>query len=180
MPAFKVAKIGVWEDETFIGAVLFGMGATKHLGSPYGLNCFQVCELVRVALTTHNAPVTRIIRIAISMVKKRYRGLRLIVSFADPEQGHIGTIYQAGNWIYSGSVASGDWVKVHNKTYHPRGIVQKYGHRGIAWLRANVDPNAKVVMRIPKYRYLMPLDKGMARVIASLRQPYPKQSAAVV
>jgi hypothetical protein len=49
MPAGKLAKVGVWEDGSFIGAVVFGRGANSHLGSPYGLSGLQCSELVRVA-----------------------------------------------------------------------------------------------------------------------------------
>jgi hypothetical protein len=53
VPAGKLVKIGVWENEKFIGCVLYGLGATPNLSKPYGLTMTECCELVRVALTTH-------------------------------------------------------------------------------------------------------------------------------
>lgn len=41
MPAGKLAKIGVWEDGRFIGAIIFGMGASCHLLRKYGLTQHQ-------------------------------------------------------------------------------------------------------------------------------------------
>lgn len=34
IPASKLVKIGVWENEKFIGAVIFGLGANNNLGKP--------------------------------------------------------------------------------------------------------------------------------------------------
>lgn len=36
MPKSKLAKVGVWEDDRFIGVVMFGVGATKDIVAPYG------------------------------------------------------------------------------------------------------------------------------------------------
>ena len=33
---------------------------------------------------------------------KRHTGLKFLVSYADPAQGHLGTIYQATGWVYTG------------------------------------------------------------------------------
>ncbi len=103
MPAAKTAKVGVWEDGEFIGVVVFGMGATRHLVRPFGFKPWQGCELCRVALNRHKAPVSKIVAIALRMVKAKYPGLHVVISFADPAQGHYGGIYQAMNWVYLGA-----------------------------------------------------------------------------
>jgi len=69
MPAGKSVKIGAWEDGRFIGAVIFGHGANNNIGSPYGLEQTEVCELVRVALDTHKTPTSRIVAIAMRMLR---------------------------------------------------------------------------------------------------------------
>lgn len=100
MPKSKLAKFGVWEQGKFIGAVIYGVGATSDLVKSYGLDATQGCELVRVALTKHKTPVSRIIAISLRILKKQYQNLRLVVSFADPAQSHHGGIYQAGGWVF--------------------------------------------------------------------------------
>lgn len=111
LPVGKMVKVGVWECGKFIGVVLFAWGMNRNLGSPYGLRIGECCELVRVAMTTHRNAVSRIIRVSLVFLKKQSPGLRMVVSFADPEQGHLGGIYQAGNWIYAGKSAdSFEWV----------------------------------------------------------------------
>src|SRR4051794_16302538 len=96
------AQVGVWERGTFVGCLLFNRGSCKSMVSRYGLTMFQGCELARVALREHTAAVTRIVSVALRMVKRAFPGLRLVVSYADPDRGHHGGIYQAGNWIYTG------------------------------------------------------------------------------
>jgi len=99
VPVPPLVKIGVWEREKFVGVVIFSRGASSNLMSPYGLRQSEGCELTRIALTKHDAPVSRIVRLAIQFLKRNSPELRLIVSFADPQYGHHGGVYQAGNWI---------------------------------------------------------------------------------
>jgi hypothetical protein len=96
MPMPPLVRVGVWEDGKFVGCVLFGRGASSSLGSPYGLDQTQCAELVRVAMTTHVNPVTRVVSLAIKFLAKHSPGLRLIVSFADPSQGHHGGVSHEG------------------------------------------------------------------------------------
>src|SRR4051812_9031060 len=70
VPAGRLMPVGVWEAGMFKGVVIFSRGATPRIGSPYGLVQTEVCELTRVALTTHDTPVSRIIAIALRMVRK--------------------------------------------------------------------------------------------------------------
>ena len=86
VPVGKLVKVGVWEDDKFIGVVLYGRGANKSLGEPFGLTQTQCVELVRVALTTHKTPVSRIMSIANKFLKKSNPNVRMIVSFADTER----------------------------------------------------------------------------------------------
>ena len=102
IPKSKLAKFGVWEDGKYIGAVIYGVGATADLVKRYGLEPIQGCELVRVALTSHKTEVSRIVAITLKLLKAKFSGLRLVVSFADPAQGHHGGIYQAGGVVVYG------------------------------------------------------------------------------
>ena len=175
MPVFKTVKFGIWESGRFVGAVIFGCGGTPQIGSPYGLSQVEVCELVRVALTRHAAPVTKIVAVCIRKLKKTNPGLRLVVSFADTNQGHVGTIYQAGNWIYTGTLMHHIYVVKGVKT-HPKTLHSRYGKGGqsIPWLRSNIDPKAERRKTIGKHKYLMPFDNDMRQQIEPLRKPYPK------
>jgi len=131
MPAGKLVKIGVWEDEQFIGAVIFGRGANNNSAKSFGLKQNECCELVRVALKEHETSVTRIISIALKILKKNNPGIQLVFSYADEtNQGHKGIIYKAGNWNYVGerrASGSGQYWLIYGKLIHARTINSKYG-----------------------------------------------------
>ena len=169
IPKSKLAKFGVWEDDKFIGSIIFGVGATSSLVKQYELRMEQGCELVRVALTTHQSQVTRMIAIALRILKKTFTGLRLVVSFADPEQGHYGGIYQGGGWLFSGySTASNEYI-YKGKRWQGRSFRNKY--RGM-----ENHPDVVTIKGSSKIRYLMPLDKAMKDQIQSLSKQYPKRA----
>lgn len=104
-PAFTFGYSFFTPDSKFIGVVLFGRGANRNIGSPYGLEQSQVLELVRVALNglQGHGNTSRIVAAAIRQVRKDAGpSLRMLVSYSDQDQGHAGTIYQATNWVYAG------------------------------------------------------------------------------
>lgn len=171
VPAGKLVKFGVWENENFIGAVIFGRGATPNLGKPYGLEQTEICELVRVALNKHETPVSQIVAESIRLLKLSNPGLRLIVSFADPNQGHSGGIYKAGNWLYTGRSESAKFYRVNGVVIHPR-TAYSLGKNSLNWLIENVDSKAEAVFRPGKLRFLFPLDKAMRRKIQKMALPY--------
>lgn len=169
IPKSKIAKIGVWEGSAFIGVVLFGVGATSDLVKRYGLVQNQGCELVRVALRQHNTPVSRIVSIALKFLRNTFPGLRLVVSFADPEQGHHGGIYQAGNWIFAGNSQASDEYIYKGKRWQGRSF--RNSHKGM-----EKHPDVQIVKGSSKHRYLMPLDDEMRKRILPLAKPYPKRA----
>ena len=165
LPVGKTLKVGAWESGKYIGVVIFGRGANRNMLTQFNLKQEEGCELVRIALQNHTSPVSRIVSIAIKFLKKVSPNLRIIVSYADPEEGHHGGIYQAGNWVYTGpsSKSIKVWYKgkwAHKKTVDDAGVNQ----RGM---------QKKYVAG--KHRYLMPLDKEMRKQIEPLRKPYPKK-----
>lgn len=170
-PTGKNNYIGCWEGGNFIGVVVFGLGASASIGKPYDLDTFEICELVRVALAKHHWPVTLIVSRAIKLLKRKNPGLRLIISFADPFHDHVGTIYQAGNWIFTGVSQSFDMYRLPNgKMVHERRF------SGQGWNAPQPVPPGTERVKMPgKYRYLMPLDKKMRKQILPLAQPYPKR-----
>ena len=163
MPSGKLIKIGIWEDDKFTGCIIFGRGANNNIGKPYSLGQTEVCELVRVALRNHSAPVTRIVSIAINILKRNSPAIRLIVSYADTKQGHVGTIYQAGNWIYTGTTC-GQSVMIN-------GVVE---HRRTVFSRLGSCKGLKFVKDKPKHKYLMPLDSEIRKSVSLLSKPYPE------
>jgi hypothetical protein len=172
IPVNKLLKIGIWEGGEFVGVIIFGVGASAVIHRQFSLKQTEVCELVRIALKEHASPVSRMISIALRFLQKNAPLLRVVVSFADPNEGHHGGIYQATNWIYTGKSAvtteyfyNGDWR-------HVTDVYKRLTGGAIKNL-----PNRK---KPGKYRYVMPLDDEMRKQIEPLRKPYPKRDKQAI
>jgi hypothetical protein len=170
MPASKTVKVGAWEDGKFIGCVIFSRGTCGHIFDRFGLPITAGCELTRVALTDHKTPVSRIVAIAIRLLRKQSPGLRLIVSFAAKSEGHHGGIYQAGGWIYEGETAFKQEYQLNGRRITDRTVSE--------WVKQGKLARASLT-KMPtdtKHRYFMPLDDAMRAQIAPLAKPYPKRA----
>lgn len=180
MPIGKLVKIGVWENNNFIGCVLYGDGLLGSTNYFLGINKINIAELVRVALGKHKNTVTKIISISLKLLKLKCPNIELIVSFADNGQKHLGIIYQAGNWIYTGSNKTGSLYrhKKSGKIYHDRSINRK-GIRKIMgkYVKTPKLEDCEFIERTIKHRYLYPLTKEMREQILKLKKEYPKKLA---
>ncbi len=178
MPTPPVVKFGVWENDTYIGAVLFSRGANKNLGKAYGLVATQVCELSRVALSTHFSQTSQIVSICLKLLKKEFLDVELVYSYADSNQDHVGSIYQAMNWIYTGKTPNSfKYQTSSGKILHQR-QVSVSGQKPQYGEMRNV-PKISDCVKIPqegKYRYLYPLNRAMRKQIEPLALPYPKKT----
>jgi hypothetical protein len=180
MPDSKCVKVGVWEDEKFIGVVIFSRGvSSSNLAKRFGIKTTEMCELSRVALRAHATPVSRIVAIALKMLRKFCPGIKLIVSYADANMGHVGGIYQAGNWIYNGESSVVPIYKAKNgRVWHDRsvsntGFKEHYGRM----TRCPKKTELEKIDQIPKHRYFMSFDPELAKKIE--RKPFPKKSCGV-
>lgn len=167
--------LGVWENEVFIGSIVFAVGNTPDLGRKYNIGKYEVCELSRVALNKHITPVSKLLKIAIVILKKDNPKLKLIISFADSNQNHLGIIYQATNWIYSGQTEKSKiWIykgkEYHTRSVTARGYVNHYGKM----CKCPKPNECESIEQKPKFRYLYPLTKEMRKQILKLAKPYPK------
>lgn len=160
MPASKLAKIGVWEDDLFVGAIIYGMGANRYLARPFGLKDHEACELVRVALASGRYwPTSKCLAMSLKMLKRRSPGLKVVVSYADTAQGHKGIIYQASNFVFLGETFQ-TYFRIHGKTVHQRSVKHYGKGRGnLTWIRANVDPKAEMVRMPAKLKYAYWLER---------------------
>jgi hypothetical protein len=100
----------------------------------------------------------------------------IVVSFADTSQNHLGIVYQATNWIYTGlSAKRTDW-QVQGIDKHGHTWADKYT---AVEMRELFGERFTLVPRSRKHRYIYLNAKGKRRkeLMALLRyeqQPYPK------
>lgn len=172
MPSGKLFKLGVWEHDAFIGSVIFGRGANNNLAKSFNLKQTECVELVRVALNKHESPVSKIMSICLTILKKDNSGLKLVASYADEtNQNHLGIIYQAGNWIYLGKRTSkgAAYYIIGNKKVHGRSVRAKWGSE------KNIPVKWKYADDQEKHLYAYVLDKSILSYIISIRESYPKR-----
>ena len=176
VPSGKLLKFGVYENDRFIGVVLFSRGANKNIVNPFKIKQTEGCELTRVALDRHSSQVSKIVSIAIKLFKKKFADMKLIISYADPNQGHLGGIYQAGNWVYTGLGNNCKVYLLNGKEIHSKTIYSKFGTNKLSLLK-KID-NFSIMRTGGKHRYLMPLTKEMRERVLPLAKPYPKACKA--
>ena len=164
-------RYGVWENDQFIGVVVFGTGPSPQWAGQFGLTHKECFELVRVALDKHETEVTRIISIALRLVRKDLPELRLVVSYADPKQGHDGKIYRAGNWLYAGKTDNHNYLKIAGKVIHPRTCHCRYGTQSLSKLNEQ-GIKAKFVKMEGKHKYLYPLDEEIRQRVQPKLRPW--------
>lgn len=121
------------QKDEWCGVVLYGTGANNNIANSFGLLQGQVLELVRVALNGKQECTSQAVALSLKQLRKDCPLCRLVVSYADCDQNHLGTIYQATNWIFVGTSmqnsADSSWV-VNGKRYHGRIISDWVKARG--------------------------------------------------
>jgi hypothetical protein len=160
------------------GVVLYGTGASINISKPYNLSQGQVVELVRMALNGKHGITTAVLSLSLRLLRKSVPNVKLVISYADSEQGHNGTIYQASNWFYTGSITDSCFL-IDGKMTHRRSAYSKYGTSSLDKIKANNKQVVRVNSK-PKYKYIYPLDKTLVPLCKSLAKPYPKSNAAIV
>ena len=114
----------VYQDGEWCGVILYGSGATPNIASPFGMIQGEVLELVRVALNGKQNTTSECVAASLRKLHEDAPQIKIVVSFADEDQNHVGTIYQATNWIYLGRYNKGERAAfiINGKKTHPRTI----------------------------------------------------------
>lgn len=183
VPVGKLVRLGVWEDDRLIGVVSFGPGSSSTLGQRFGCTPLQSCELNRIALAPdHKTEVSRIIKIAVLMLRKQSPGIRVIVTFADPEAGHHGGVYQGAGWIYTGKTSidrrylyRGEWL--HSRGVRASGYVKRPGGERSRCPRPQDCERVEIVPG--KHRYVLPLTPEVKALVESARKDPPKADQTI-
>jgi hypothetical protein len=117
-----------WKDE-LIGAVIYGAMSTTAWRK-FSDSEQKVLELRRLVFLDNvgkNAE-SRIIGYTLRWLRKNAPQVEIIVSYADPRYGHVGTIYKASNFKYVGLSGkdTGFLDPETNRVYHSRALRTKY------------------------------------------------------
>ena len=177
MPGGTKLAFGVFNNDRLMGTVTLGVGPfNAHRlvsGATHG-DCICLTRLWLDDGLPKNSE-SRVLAVILRSLG-RDTSVKFVVTYADPSAGHLGTIYQAGGWLYTGvsepSVLYdlGDGVGRHSRT-----LGHALGTRSLRYLRrhgARVSP----IERPGKHRYLYFLDKAWSDKLNVPVRPYPKSN----
>lgn len=165
----------VYQDGDWCGCILFSHGANNHIACPFGLVQGEVLELTRVALNGQQIHTSECVAAALKALHKEAPQVKVVVSYADLDHGHLGVIYQATNWLYLGLAAPIHSFIIHGKKTHFKSIHSKYGFVNLDWIRNNIDPNASDFKPSGKHKYIYCFDRLLRKEWAKKALPYPKK-----
>jgi len=173
----------VFNDKNeWCGVIVYGHGANTHIGSPYGLKQGEVIELVRVALNGKQEFTSKAVAMSLKLIKKDLPLCKLVVSYADLDQNHIGTIYQATNWYFVGisnENKNGIHFIINGKKVHRKTVADMCKRRGIPMTIENIKKvykteDVKPYFTKGKIKYLYPLCNEARQLCEKLKQDYIK------
>lgn len=164
----------VFNDKNeWCGVILYGTGASNNLGKQLNLLQGQYLELVRMALNGKQESTSKALSISLKLINKKNPLIKAIISFADKGQEHIGIIYQATNWFYTGEFKGDKEYYINGRWMHPRSVGSLLGTRA----KDKLPKNTLIRDGSSKYRYIYPLDKNLLSICQKLAKPYPKKQA---
>ncbi|MCL2596254.1 MAG: protein Mom [Paludibacter sp.] len=175
VPVIRLGYSVFNDNDEWCGVILYSSGANPRIAKEYGLVQGQVVELVRVALNGNQEHTSQALAMSLKILKQDAPAVKLVVSFADRNQDHIGTIYQATNWFYMDERSAERGIMIKGKLMHSRSVGRKYGNQQIEWIKHNIDPNAERIKGKTKIKYVYVLDKKLFPKIKELSKPYPKK-----
>ena len=174
VPAVQYA-FNVYEGGQWCGCIVYSSGANNHIACPFGLGQGEVIELVRVALNGKQTATSECVAASLRALHKAAPQIKIVVSYADTDEGHTGIIYQATNWIYVGMGEPIQKIIINGKKTHFKSISSKYGFVNLKWIQEHVDPNAKLFVPGGKHKYLFIFDKKLRKQWQAKALPYPKK-----
>ncbi len=146
-PGISVLSLGLSRYGMWLGLIVYAL-PPKQTIIRYGGETWELARLWVSDEVPANAESWFIAK-SIKYIKKNHPTVKMLVSYADPTQGHEGTIYKASNWRCDGMSESGksDYVDARNG--------KKYGRKGHLPAGAIIQ----AVPRVSKNRYIYPLAK---------------------
>jgi hypothetical protein len=179
-------------EETLIGCIVYGQpvgrSAAESISKLVGV--YEVFELTRLFI--HDGYGKNIESYSISksleLVKRDFPHIKAIISYADGEQGHKGTIYQACNFHYQGNSSlalmpnySVSLVGPPYKWIHSRTISSTYGSHNVEYLKKKIGHTfwRKKESSKHRYVYLLGNKKEKRKILLNLKHPfqsYPKST----
>lgn len=170
--------IGMYKEKSIVGVAVYGTPIGRHASisiSPL-IKEGQVLELTRLWVNDTEGKNTEswFLGQTFRWLKQNDKDTKVLLSYSDPNAGHVGIIYQATNWIYQGRNTDDRWYLINGELLHPRTVYSRFGTRALDELKnMDVVKNVEIVEVERKYRYLYILTgkKERKKIIDSLYRP---------
>ena len=176
LPGGTKLTFGVFISNRLMGVIVFGSGPHSAYRLVKDARMEDCLTLTRLWLSDDlpSNSESRVIGIALRSIKK-YTRVKFIVSYADPSQGHLGTIYQATGWIYTGLSGAMPLVDLGDgKARHSRSLSHAYGTHSMKHFESH-GVKITLVPQSKKHRYIYFLDKSYETRLNPPTLPYPKR-----
>jgi hypothetical protein len=170
--AFGLLDIGT--DE-IVGVVIYGVPSSSSLrsglaGIEHVRNIYELTRLWIAPDVPRNA-ASYLIGNTLKLLDREY-----IISYADTGVGHVGYVYQATNWLYTGLSAKRTNWTVEGYDGHSQSLADKYSAEEI---REKFGDKFSLTPRSRKHRYLYINARGKRKqeLLDLVRYPiveYPK------
>ena len=117
----------LYDENKIIGAMFYGRMAMRNQWKRFSDNEAKVTELRRLCCIDETPKNTESFFIGKTLRwLKKNTNLEIVVSYADKEYNHNGTIYKAANFEYLGLKAGAKVIWYNGKKYHDKTIRTKY------------------------------------------------------
>jgi len=174
-PGGTKLSFGVFLNARLVGALTLGVGPFLGYKIVKDANPDDVVTLTRLWLSDElpKNSESKVLGIILRALKKD-TDLKFILAYSDPAAGHLGTIYQATNWIYTGLSSATPLYDIGDgRLHHSRSLAHRLGSHSIRYLTSQ-GINVHTVPQMAKYRYIYFLDESYhSRLIVPVF-PYPK------
>jgi len=176
LPGGTKLTFGVFLNKQILGAIIFGVGPFLGHSLVKEATPDDCLSLTRLWLSDKlpRNTASRVVAIALRSLKK-YTDIKFLITYADPAVGHIGTIYQATGWIYTGFSEPtplydmGDGIGRHS-----RSLAHTLGSHSVKYL-ISAGANVKLIAQSAKHRYIYFLDLSWRSRLTKPVLPYPKK-----
>ncbi len=168
--------LGAFIGDRLLGAVQFSRGSTQAHRIVAGANARDGITLARLWLSDElpSNSESRVLAISLRLLH-RFTTVKFIVTYADPDAGHPGHVYQASNWLYLGQSWGDDPIDIGDgRLWSARSLSNRYGTSALSYLR-RVCPKAERVKRIGKHKYVYFIDPAWTNRLLVPVLPYPKE-----
>jgi len=143
---------GLYINNELAGILILGHSPNQFtfrmFGDQYSKRGLELNRLFVHDWAPHNSE-SFLISQSLKITNRNYPQYIIIVAYADPEQGHIGIVYQASNWIYTGKTRRRYSAIINGKQYHERAVSRTFGNMTNA---KNIG--ATIIGHEPKHRYI--------------------------